>query len=79
MPKTANEEKISPSKYLDYTVPSCVLSTSKKLWYCYCLRNSEPFKTVFKTSQPPKKTKMAKINSETLLKRDYLLLQKRQH
>ena len=30
-PKTANQQKISPLKYLGYTVPSCILSASKKI------------------------------------------------
>ena len=61
--------KLSPSTFV------CIKRLKKELSYCSS-RHSESFKHLLKTSQPSEKDKMAKINSQTLLKGDYLLLQK---
>ena len=51
-------------------------TTSIQIALGVCEANNRAFKTTFKTSQASEKAKMAKTNSEKLLRGEYLLLQK---
>ena len=53
-----------------------VLSTSKIIIVSQLLKIFRAFKTAFNALQPSEKAKIANINSETLLRGNYLLLQK---